>query len=74
MVRKHLVIASLVAVAAISLGVAAFERSGSRGGAVQAQASSLAPDFNLLGYNGGPPVSLSQYRGKVVMIFFWFPS
>ena len=32
---------------------------------------SLAPDFTLPIHGGGPPVSLSALRGKVVFVNFW---
>src|SRR4029079_1206430 len=37
-------------------------------------AAKPAPDFSLPDYPDRKPVSLADYRGKVVLINFWYPS
>jgi hypothetical protein len=32
-----------------------------------------ATPFELTGYADGKPVTLSDYRGRVVLLSFWFP-
>ena len=41
------------------------------GSAQAADKGSLAPDFERPTLQGGPPVSLEDYRGKVVLVDFW---
>jgi cytochrome oxidase Cu insertion factor (SCO1/SenC/PrrC family) len=38
------------------------------------QSRTAAPDFSLEPYDGGRTVSLSDLRGKVVLVYFWFPT
>ncbi len=33
-----------------------------------------APDFSLTAYGGGRSVSLSDVKGKVTLLYFFFPS
>ncbi len=43
--------------------------------AVAAQDSApVAPDFSVTSYSGGRRVSLSDLRGKVVLLYFFFPT
>ncbi len=45
-------------------------RKGTRSGAVSSQQPRPAPDFTLSQLSG-PPLKLSDYRGKVVLLDFW---
>ena len=44
---------------------------GETGGGAGASAGQVAPDFVLPAYVGGSSVSLSQYKGQVVLVNFW---
>jgi cytochrome oxidase Cu insertion factor (SCO1/SenC/PrrC family) len=71
---------ALLLVLAILLGVASWHatRASSAinaptrvGGQDGAQA---APDFTVARYSGGRAVSLADLRGKVVLLYFFFPT
>jgi peroxiredoxin len=50
------------------LAVALFAAAGT---AFTAEPGATAPDFRLMPFSGTQPVSLSGYRGKVVLVDFW---
>jgi peroxiredoxin len=50
------------------LAVALFVAAGT---AFTAEPGATAPDFRLMPFSGTQPVSLSDYRGKVVLVDFW---
>jgi len=69
LLKKNLLIA-LTAIS-IGLGLYYYRRSSHSGGSRGARVGqSLAPDFSLPDLNGGQ-LSLSTYRGKVVLLDFW---
>ncbi len=37
-------------------------------------AGQAAPDFSLTAFADGSKLSLSDLRGKVVLLYFWFPT
>lgn len=63
---------ALVAAAAVVLGAAFYwtRRGQGRSGAVAVKPRALAPDFTLP-QPGGQSLTLSSYRGKVVLLDFW---
>lgn len=60
----------LVALAAIVLGAGFYWRARRHGAITAPEARTLAPDFTLQQI-GGPRLTLSSYRGKVVLLDFW---
>ncbi|HLZ43967.1 MAG TPA: TlpA disulfide reductase family protein [Candidatus Sulfotelmatobacter sp.] len=56
--------------AAIVLGAGVYWTTRGRGGVPAARARALAPDFTLP-QPGGQRLTLSSYRGKVVLLDFW---
>lgn len=68
MKAKNLVIVAVVLAAAF--GVSLLERHFRSSQLRPASAGALAPDFSLPGLTGGP-LTLSAYRGKVVLLDFW---
>ncbi len=80
MKRARLLVGGLLA-ATLPLGVAAQAGGGQAGGGQQAapavarthlKVGDMAPDFTLPSTAGGPPVKLSDFRGKknVVLAFY----
>jgi cytochrome c biogenesis protein CcmG/thiol:disulfide interchange protein DsbE len=70
--RRRLVVASVIAIVGVLLGVGLFRPSGksSSSGGTGAQPGQLAPLFQSTDLNGRP-VSLSDYRGRPVLMNFW---
>ncbi|HEV3512317.1 MAG TPA: TlpA disulfide reductase family protein [Candidatus Sulfotelmatobacter sp.] len=60
----------LAAVAAIVLGAGVYWTTRGERGVAAPKARILAPDFTLP-QPGGPPLTLSAYQGKVVLLDFW---
>ncbi len=68
---RHTVVVGLaILLVAVSWHVArgAVNTSTQQGGAP------AAPDFTLTAYSGGRTVSLADIRGKVALLYFFFPS
>lgn len=55
------------------LGKSAADVHGAVWAAVDKAATPAIP-FTLPGFDGGKPVSLGDYRGRVVLVDFWFPN
>jgi cytochrome oxidase Cu insertion factor (SCO1/SenC/PrrC family) len=64
---------AFVLVLAVLLNVASSFGAGSIGNGPQS-ARPVAPDFSVSRYSDGRSVSLSDVRGKVVLLYFFFPT
>ncbi len=66
---------TVVVVLAILLVAATWRPAGGATGARgQKGDPPAAPDFSLTAYGGGRSVSLSDVRGKVTLLYFFFPT
>ncbi len=65
----------LIVVLAITMAVACWRiATALPAPAVGQETAPSAPDFSVTAYAGGRSVSLSDVRGKVVLLYFFFPT
>ncbi len=65
---------AFVLVLAVLLDVASSSAAGRIAADAPQSARPAAPDFSVSRYSDGRSVSLSDVRGKVVLLYFFFPT
>ena len=68
---KQILLTAFVITMLVSCGNNGDQKSGTNSAAKTAPKTSVAPDFSALDIYGKQTVTLSAYRGKVVLINFW---